>query len=541
MRHLSAACLSLLLSLPAAAADSVDYATINRIIDEGFNHSELPQTAEYLTDRIGGRLTNSPQMRAAEKWTQERYQAWGLANIHKEGFDFGRGWSIESFSVRLIAPRALTLRAIPVAWTPSTAGTLSADIVVAPMRRERDFDKWKGQLRGKVVLISKPDEGSRPDKPAFTRLSAEDLAKLEAFEPPRHSQVKRARELKDAEFERRLDAFLAAEGALAWLSQSYRDGGLVSGEGYSYEAGRSPVLPGFQVAAEDYRRLARLAKAGAAPRVELNSVVHYHDEDHQAYNVLAEIPGRDKKAGYVMAGAHLDSWVAADGAADNGAGSVAVMEAARILAKLKVKPRRTIRFALWSAEEQAIGGSMAYVERHFATRPPPKGADKDINPYYTFNTRWPITPLPGHGEIAAYFNLDNGSGKVRGIYAEGNPAVVPIFREWLEPFASMGATQVSAQRTGGTDHVFMQQVGIPGFQFIQDPLDYDTRIHHSSLDSYDHLQMDDLKQSAVILASMLWMAAERDQALPRPPVPSQPADSDPFSHEDIDDEDAGTD
>ena len=176
--------------------------------------------------------------------------------------------------------------------------------------------------------------------------------------------------------------------------------------------------------------------------------------------------------------------------------------------------------------------------RVIITRPPVKEADKAINPYFTFNTRWPITPLPGHGDIAAYFNIDNGSGKVRGIYAEGNPAVVPVFREWLEPFASMGATQVSAQRTGGTDHVFMQQVGIPGFQFVQDPLDYETRIHHSSIDTYDHLQTDDLKQAAVILASMLWQAAEREKALPRPPVPREPVDSDPFSHEDVDDEDA---
>ena len=541
MRHLHAACLLSLLALPAAAADTIDYATINRIIDEGFNHSELPQTAEYLTDRIGGRMTNSPQMRAAEKWTQEQYRSWGLANIHAEGFDFGRGWSIESSSVRLLLPRALILRAIPVAWTPPTAGTLNAGIIVAPMKRERDFSKWKGQLRGKIVLISKPGEGSHPDKAPFVRLSAEDLAKLDAFEPPRHSEVKIARELKRANFDRRLDAFLAAEGAIAWLSESYRDGGVLHGEGYSYEVGRTPLLPGFDVAAEDYRKLARLAKTGAEPRLELTSVVHFHDEDHNAYNIIAEIPGSDRKAGYVMAGAHLDSWVAADGAADNGAGSVAVMEAARILSKLKLKPRRTIRFALWSAEEQALGGSMAYVERHFATRPPVKDPDKvGINPYYTWNTRWPITPLKGFDDIAAYFNLDNGSGKVRGIYAEGNPAAVPIFRQWLEPFASMGATAVSAQRTYGTDHVFMQQVGIPGFQFIQDPLDYETRIHHSSLDSYDHLQMDDLKQSAVILASMLWLSAEAKDALPRAPVPTRPVDSNPFAHDDVDDDDDAT-
>lgn len=443
MRRLYAACLLSLLTLSATAAGTVDYATINRIIDEGFNHSELPQTAEYLTDRIGGRVTNSPQMRAAEKRTQAQYRSWGLANIHTEGFDFGRGWFIESSSARLMSPRALTLRAIPVAWTPPTAGTLSAGIIVAPMKRERDFSKWKGQLRGKIVLISKPGEGSHPDKAPFVRLSAEELAKLDAYEPPQYSAVKVARELKRALFDRQLDAFLAA-----------------------------------------------------------------------------------------------------DGAADNGGGSVAVIGAARILAKLGLKPRRTIRFALWSAEEQALGGSMAYVERHFATRPPLKDPDKaGINPFYTWNTRWPITPLRGTEEIAAYFNLDNGSGKVRGIYAEGNRAVVPMFREWLEPFASMGARLVSAQHTSGTDHEFMQQVGVPGFQFIQDPLDYETRIHHSSLDTYDHLQMDDLKQSAVILASMHWLSSQAQAALPRAPVPvpRRPVDSNPFAHDDVDDEDAETD
>jgi len=300
----------------------------------------------------------------------------------------------------------------------------------------------------------------------------------------------------------------------------------------------TPTVPGFEVAAEDYRKLARLAKTDAVPTLELISVVRYHDEDHNAYNIIAEIPGRDAKAGYVMAGAHLDSWVAADGAQDNGAGSVSVMEAARILAKLGVKPKRTIRFALWSAEEQVLGGSMAYVERHLASRPRVSDPEKaKLDPYYTFNTRWPITPLAGFQSLAAYFNIDNGSGKVRGIYTEGNVAVVPIFEEWLEPFASMGATRVVAQRTDETDHVFMQQVGIPGFQFIQDPLDYESRVHHSSLDTYDHLKIEDLKQASVILASMLWMAAERDEPLPRAPVPRKPSETDPFSYDTPDDED----
>lgn len=526
------------LAMPALAADNGDTATLNRIIDEGLNRSEIAVTAEYLSDRIGGRMTNSPQMREAEKWTQEQYRKWGLKNVHAEGFDFGRGWSIERSEVRMVKPRVIAMRAIPIAWTPGTEGTVSAQIFVAPMKRERDFDKWKGQLRGKIALVSKPTEGSEPDKAPFRRYTDENFQKMDRYPQPMHSDAAQKKMLQHAAFEEKRDAFLASEGALALVRESYRDGSLVSGEGYQYMVGRSPKLPGIDLAAEDYRRLARLARAGEAPTVEITSVVHYDDTDRNAYNIFAEIPGRDAKAGYVMAGAHLDSWVAADGASDNGAGSVTVMEAARILSALGLKPKRTIRFALWSGEEQGLFGSMAYVERYLASRPPVKDPEAaKLNPYDTWNTRWPITPKPGAAQLAAYFNIDNGSGKVRGIYTEGNVAVVPIFREWLQPFASMGATEVVAQHTTGTDHVFMQHVGIPGFQFIQDPLDYGSRVHHSNVDTYDHLKIADLKQAAVIMAAMLWNASERDQPLPRMPALTKPADTDPFSYDDKIDDD----
>jgi carboxypeptidase Q len=522
------------------AADGVDRNTINKIVDEGFNHSELPQTAQYLMDRIGGRMTNSPQMRAAEKWTQEQFRRWELQNVRTEAFDFGRGWSIERSEVRMTTPRMLVLRAIPVAWTPSTNGTLKAEIVVAPMKHERDFNKWKGKLRGKIVLVGKPTAGSEhSEEVPFQRLSDEELAKLDVYTQPSRSEADIAKVLKRDAFDAKLDAFLVAEGALAWARESYRDGGLLHGEGYGYRVGATPKLPGVELAAEDYRKLARLAKAGATPTLEVTSDVKFHDEDHNAYNVFADIPGRDAKAGYVLAGAHLDSWIASDGAQDNGAGTATIMEAARILAKLGVTPKRTIRFALWSAEEQALLGSQTFVERHLAKRAPITDAEiAKLNPYYTWWTRWPITPLPESTQLAGYFNVDNGSGKVRGIYTEGNLAVVPIFREWLEPFASMGVTTVAAQPTGGTDHEFMQSVGVPAFQFIQDPLDYGSRIHHSSVDSYDHLKMADLKQAAVVLASMLWLSAERDQPLPRMPVQRKPAETDPFNYADADEDEA---
>jgi len=532
-RHLGMLCAIAVLSAPAWGGDEPDLATINRIVDEGFNRSELPATASYLTDRIGGRLTNSPQMREAERWTQQQFNTWGLKNVRTEGFDFGRGWSIEKSSVRMLTPRIAEYRAIPVAWTPGTDGAINAPIIVAPMSRERDFDKWKGKLKGQIVLVTRPDTGSEPAAAPFMRWTQQDI---DARNVHRQPQVPMEEELnkrlRRGLFEARRDQFLAAEGAVAWVRQSYRDGGLLHGEGYQHRVGESPKLPGFELAAEHYRQLARLAKSGTAPTLELTSVVHYHDEDRNAYNVFADVPGRDAKAGFVMAGAHLDSWVASDGAQDNGAGSVVVMEAARILNKLGLKPKRTIRFALWSGEEQGLYGSIAYTERHLIWRAPVEPAERaTLPPYYTWTLRWPVKPGPDYNALAAYFNIDNGSGKIRGVYAEGNIAVTPILRSWLSPFAAMGADAVVAAPTYGTDHQAMQAVGIPGFQFLQDPLDYNTRVHHTSIDSYDHLKMEDLKQAAVILASFLWMSAEREQPLPKMPLPTKPLQTDPFEYE----------
>lgn len=523
-----------LLSLvaPTLLADSVDYAVLNRIVDEGLNRSQLPYTASYLTDRIGARLTNSPQMREAEQWTQEQYRRWGLRHVRAEAFPFGRGWFTERIDVRMLKPRELALRAIAMAWTPGTQGTLRAPIIVAPLWNDRDFAKWKGQLRGKIVLVSIPREGSEPTEAPFRRYTREELKTFDVYPQPKYSDAEQNKQLEWAVFEAKRDAYLVEEGALAWVRRSPQDGGVVQGDAYQFQVGQSPKLPGIELAAEDYRRLARLAVLGEVPTLEITSVVHYVDDDTNAYNILADIPGADPKAGYVMAGAHLDSWVAGDGAADNAAGSAVVMEAARILAKLELKPKRTIRFALWSAEEQGALGSMAYIERYLAYRPPvsdPKLAK--INAVATWNTRWPIELKPGAQQLSVYFNVDNGSGKFRGIFTEGNIAVAPIFREWLAPFASMGATEVVANRTGGTDHVFMQHVGIPAFQFIQDPLDYMSRIHHSGLDTFDHLKMADLRQAAVILASMLWHSAQHDQLLPRMPVQQKPSNTDPFAYE----------
>ena len=529
-RLLAFACAAAFLATPALA-QSVDRVAVNGVIDQGLNHSQVMQTAAYLTDRIGGRMTNSPQMRQAEAWTQQQFRDWGLSNVRTEGFEFGRGWSVVRSSARMTAPRPLDLKAIPVAWTPGTNGVIRGGVVVAPLAKVEDFDKWRGKLAGKIVMISAPGAGSEPTEPAFRRWTDAELRDRNTYVQPQHSPASVARALDRADFAAKMDAFLAEEGALAWVRISARDGGLLHGTGYTYQVGATPRLAGMELAAEDYRRLARLALTDAPPTLELMSEVQFHDEDVNAYNILADIPGTGRTNEYVMAGAHLDSWAASDGAQDNAAGSAVVMEAARILKTLGVRPKRTIRFALWNGEEQGLLGSLAYIDQHLATRAPSADpALQGLPNSRTWRNRWPIQPRAGYRDLVAYFNLDNGSGRIRGINAEGNVAAAPIFQEWLAPFASMGATTVSLRPSGGADHVHMQTIGVPGFQFIQDPLDYSARIHHTSIDSYDHLKPEDMRQAAIILASFLLNAANRDEPLPRMPMPTEPTPSDPFEY-----------
>lgn len=500
-----------------------------RIIDEGMNRSQVMATASELVDGIGARLTNSTSMRRAEDWAVAEMQSLGLSNVRREGFEFGRGWDLIDSDVRMVSPRPIKLTAIPVAWTPGTSGVLRAPVVVAPISERRHFDAYRGKLAGKIVMISLPGTGSEPTEPMFVRHDSASLGKLDEYRQPEFDPEATNLRVERSKFALDLDAFLAAEGAVGWARMAYRDGKLVHGAGYTHRVGATPKLPGIEIAAEDYRRLARLAKT-AAPVIEVNANTRFVDTDTKAYNILGDIAGSDPKAGYVMAGAHFDSWVAGDGAVDNGAGTVVVLEAARILRQLGVRPRRTIRFALWGAEEQGLLGSQAYIERHIAWRPIPAGTPAD-EVIARWRDAFPIAPKPGYGQLKAYFNMDNGSGKLRGVHAEGNGGAVPLLKEWMGPFASMGATAVVAAPTGGTDHVFMQSVGVPGFQFVQDPLDYGSRLHHSSLDTFDHLKAADLRQAAVVMAGMLLAAANSDKELPRPPLPTQPLPTDPFKYD----------
>ncbi|MES2301920.1 MAG: M20/M25/M40 family metallo-hydrolase [Pseudomonadota bacterium] len=527
----SAAVIALCLTAAPAAAGPAEDKLVTQILDEGLNRSDVMETASELMDRIGPRLTNSENHRKAEEWAVAKFTAYGLKNIHREPFEFGLGWNLKSYSVTMTTPRSLPLTVLPVAWSPATGGTFTAPIIVAPMSKVENFDAWKGKLAGKIVLVSLPGDTSESKEPPFKRLSASDIAEDDVYTLPRHDPEATALQTARRGFLRKLSVFLKSEGALAMVRMTYRDGKLVHGEGYDFTPGETLALPAMDMAQEDYRRLVRLARTGAAPQLSMSIDASFDDKDLMADNVIAEIPGTDPKAGYVMAGAHFDSWIAGDGAADNGAGSVAVIEAARLLSKMGVRPKRTIRFALWSGEEQGLLGSKAYIEQHLATRPVDP-ALKGIDSYSAWRNAYPITPKAGYSDLKAYFNMDNGSGKFRGIYAEGNIGAASLLREWLTPFNSLGADKVVMSKTGGTDHVYLQAIGLPGYQFIQDPLDYESRVHHSSLDTLDHMRADDMRQASVILAGMLLQAAMSDKELPRSPLPTKPDATDPFKVQD---------
>ncbi len=521
-RLLAAAALGLTPSVGFAQEAAAEGA---RVIDEGMNRSQVQLTAHDLMDKIGPRLTNSPNMRRAEDWAVTKMAEIGLSEIHKEGFEFGPGWEANDFRVRMITPRPLTLTAVPLAWTPGTQGAIDAPIMVAPMDKVEHFAAYRGKLAGKIVLVSKPGTGDEPAEAAFQRLDPADIGKLDQYRLPNYDPGAAERSIERRRFANDLDRFLKQEGAVAWAKISPRDGNLVHGTGYTYED--LPSLPGIEIAAEDYRRLARLAVTGPAPTLSVNLDSHFVTDNTTAYNIIGEIPGSDPKAGYVMAGAHFDSWWTADGAVDNGAGSVVVLEAARILKQLGVRPKRAIRFALWSGEEQGLLGSLAYVRQHLVNRA--GEGSLGAGELSRWSDLWPITRKPGYSELKAYFNLDNGSGKIRGIHAEGDSGADTLLRKWLAPFASMGAGTVVASPTGGTDHVFLQRVGLPGFQFIQDPLDYFTRLHHTNIDTFDHMRPDDLRQAATVIAGVLLAAANDKDTLPVQALPARPTATEPFT------------
>lgn len=523
---------------------------INKIKEEGMGkNSQVMQTLSYLTDVIGGRLTNSPNMKRANEWTRDQMAKWGMQNAHLEAWGpFGRGWSLKDFEAEVVSPTVFPVIAYPKAWSPSTKGAVTSEVVYFDARTEEDFAKYRGKLKGKIVLVSEPRELKAAFDGMGIRYSDEDLAKMAAApnpaDAPRQQRGQATPEQLAAFLKRFQDSakrmnFLLDEGAAAMVDNSFNGSGgtvFVSGAAVAQKVpqsleeafgggnnrlsawdkdAESKMIPQMTMATEDYNRLVRMIGFGVKPTMTVNIETQYYDDDLMGYNTVAEIPGTDPKLKdeVVMLGGHLDSWHSGTGATDNGAGCAVAMEAARIILASGLKPRRTIRVALWSGEEQGLNGSEAYVLQHFGEI---KGGGDRFSRMMGTNTEKPQLVKKGDYEkLSAYYNLDNGTGKIRGVYMQSNPAVAPIFRAWLEPFKDTGATTLTLLNTGGTDHLSFDAIGLPGFQFIQDQVEYNTRTHHSNQDNFDRIQAEDMRQASTIMAAFVYQTAMMDEKIPR--------------------------
>ena len=552
---------------PPAAPAAAD--PVARIREEGLKRSEVMATVLALTDLNGARLTGSPGLQRASEWARRQLGTWGLANPRFETWDpFGRGWVLKRFTLQAFTPEAMPVIAHPRAWSPSVPdGKVEGEVVYVDIKGAADLERYRGQLRGKIILNGEIVVQKVAFEPLALRKTDAQLLALANSDgvgtgvprPTTPSPIADPAQRASIAFTPRRYQFFSEEGVAAILEPSGRgetgtfftlgarvyppagdtpaakpetpaEAGSAAGSptvprGISpWKTDCPPIVPQISVANEHYNRLVRLAQHGTAPRMALELSAEYLSADVKPVNVLAEIPGRDRADEIVMLGAHLDSWHSGTGATDNAIGCAVVMEAMRILQALKLEPRRTIRLALWSGEEQGLLGSKAYVTAHFGTPPaPPTGGSTQSGP----------APLavkdrqPGYEKLSAYYNLDNGGGKIRGIYLQGNEAARPIFRDWLKSFRDLEADTISLSRTGSTDHVSFDAIGLPGFQFIQDDLEYRTRTWHGNMDVYDRVVADDLKQAAVVMAAVVYQTAMRDEKIPRKPLtpPTPPAKS----------------
>ncbi|HEY2324426.1 MAG TPA: M20/M25/M40 family metallo-hydrolase [Thermoanaerobaculia bacterium] len=517
-----------LLSFSLFAADTPDLTMQTRIREEGFRNSKVMEIAETLTDDIGPRLTGSPNMKRANEWTRDKLTELGLSNAHLEEWGpFGRGWSYDSCSLRLVSPDVAQLIAVPRAWTPATNGPVRGKVVQAKIESKEDLEKLKGKLAGKFLLLGDPREFKPHDKAQFQRYDDKSLEELSQYEMPGPSRFNREAALKRRQLTQDTLKLLAEEKPLAVIVAGGSDFGTihVQGAGNQRPNEQYPV-PSVTVSDEQYARIVRLAEHKKDPELELDVKATYY-ENPQQYNTIAEIPGTSKNGEVVMLGAHLDSWHSGTGATDNGAGTVAVMEAVRILKAIGIAPKRTIRIALWSGEEEGLLGSHAYVAQHFGSKPLLDPSEASLPSF--LQKRGPLAIKPEQAKLAAYFNLDNGTGKVRGVYTQENAAAVPIFEEWLKPLHDLGATTITMRNTGGTDHLSFDEIGIPGFQFIQDEVEYETRTHHTNFDTYERLQREDLMQAAVVIATFVWEAANRPEMFPRKPLPKEEPPAKPLT------------
>ena len=537
---------NLLASAVAAAAqepqERVDLQAIEKIKEEGMKRSQIMDILSFMTDVHGPRLTNSPNLKGAQEWARQKLGEWGLENAHLEAWGpFGRGWTLEGFTANIIKPTFSPLIAYPKAWSPSTNGPVRSAIVNLDVKTEADLDKYRGKLKGAIVLIDSAREVKAHWEAQANRATDESLLKMANAEPPvgAGSRFELTAEQKAAQAlaAKKWD-LIYSEGAAVTLEPTARngDGGTIfvgaatlpqppdtprdqRRNPWARDAGA--VIPQLVVTPEHYNRVLRLIAKGVPVQLEVSVTSRFQDQDLMGYNVIAEIPGTDLKDEIVMVGAHYDSWHAGTGATDNAAGSAVAMEAVRIIQASGLKPRRTIRIGLWSGEEQGLLGSKAYVAEHFGKKIESRSTSSTGGQQPSQEAAQ-IEIKPAHEKFSGYFNLDNGTGKIRGVYMQGNEAMRPIFRAWLAPFKDMGATTLSLSNTGGTDHLSFDAVGLPGFQFIQDSIEYSTRTHHTNMDVYDRIQEEDMKQAATIMASFLYNAATRDKRLPRKPLPGQP-------------------
>lgn len=522
---------------------------IAKIRDEGLNRSKVMETLAYLSDVIGPRLTASPGMKRSNEWTRDTLTKWGLQNAHLEPWGpFGRGWTLKRFSAQVTDPLDIPLIAYPKAWSPGTNGPLNAEVVYFDAKDEADMARFKGQLRGKIVLTAPMREVKAHFESQGTRRDEKNLLALANAPMPRPAGRggfggnRSAEFLALAQFGAKKAQFFADEGAALLVDPSRGDGGTLFVQSAtvpqpfsagafgpnaprrinSYDKDAPKIVPQIVAGVEHYNRIVRMLQAGQRVKMEVNLAVEFQDQDLNGYNTVAEIPGSDPtlKDEIVMLGGHMDSWHAGTGATDNGAGVAVAMEAVRIIQTLGLKPKRTIRIALWTGEEQGLLGSRAYVAQHFGKMETPPTASTPGGGEATAAT--PPAPVlvkgPEYDKLAGYFNLDNGTGKIRGVYLQGNETIDGLFRQWLAPFKDLGAETLSLSNTGGTDHLSFDAIGLPGFQFIQDEIEYDTRTHHSNMDVFDRIQADDMRQAATIMAAFVYNTAMRDEKLPKKPM-----------------------
>jgi hypothetical protein len=517
--------------------EDIDLTMYSRIRTEGFTHGKVMQFAGALADGIGPRLTGSPNMAKANAWTRDTLTAIGLENAHLEDWgEFGMGWQQINTWARMVSPdpEPLWMQAAP--WSPATKGPVTGEIVYVDLANA-DLDKLKGTLAGKIVLLGAMRATPDITEPLFHRYTDAELKEMESVEEGGRRGAVNIQQLiaerqRLAALRTRALKMMADEGVAAIITPS-RDSGGGGGTGIIFDDNGANLsrnaqtresavtIPNAVMMIEHYNRLARLAQNHVPVTVEVNIETKFTGDHEHGFDTVAEIPGSDPKLKeqVVMVGGHLDSWISGTGATDNGAGSIVAMEAVRILKALDVHPKRTIRIVLWSGEEQGLFGSQGYVKQHFGEFGPAATPDAPGTPAFMSRNRGPLKTTKEWETLDAYYNLDNGTGKVRGVYTQQNWAIGPIFKQWIAPLSDLGVTTISYRDTGGTDHLGFDAVGLPGFQFIQDPMDYETRTHHSDMDTYDRLHQSDLEQAAIVEAIFLWNTSQREAMMPRKPFP----------------------